>query len=209
MGCCGTLGHIYLVVVNGLFMVSVDDSQKQYSIDVRNEYQTINGNNNIFNSCKIKLLKLNSNISKDTFSVIHVYNTYNNWCYNSFCGLQNVIFSFWFISCNYMYKILNYCFRKFFEFFYNQLYFFLRNSICESMQHNIVNFPALRHHVDRARGRDACWRHLREPESSAPDEDAVRRELQCRRPCRRPGHRHGGGRGSHSVHRHPGDMWGV
>lgn len=47
MGCCGTLGHIYLVVVNGLFMVSVDDSQKQYSIDVRNEYQTINGNNNI------------------------------------------------------------------------------------------------------------------------------------------------------------------
>lgn len=78
MGCCGTLGHIYLVVVNGLFMVSVDDSQKQYSIDVRNEYQTINGNNNIFNSCKIKLLKLNSNISKDTFFVIHVYNTYNN-----------------------------------------------------------------------------------------------------------------------------------
>lgn len=126
MGCCGTLGHIYLVVVNGLFMVSVDDSQKQYSIDVKNEYQTIYGNNNIFNSCKIKLLKLNSNISKDTFSVIHVYNTYNNWCYNSFCGLQNVIFSFWFISCNYMYKILNYCFRKFFEFFYNQLYFFLK-----------------------------------------------------------------------------------
>lgn len=78
MGCCGTLGHIYLVVVNGLFMVSIDDSQKQYSIDVRNEYQTINGNNNIFNSCKIKLLKLNSNISKDTFSVIDVYNTYNN-----------------------------------------------------------------------------------------------------------------------------------
>lgn len=81
MGCCGTLGHIYLVVVNGLFMVSVDDSQKQYSIDVRNEYQTINGNNNIFNSCKVKLLKLLkliSHISKDTFSVIDVYNTYNN-----------------------------------------------------------------------------------------------------------------------------------
>lgn len=46
MGCCGTLGHIYLVVVNGLFMVSVDDSQKQYSIWYKKwKYQTIYGNN--------------------------------------------------------------------------------------------------------------------------------------------------------------------
>lgn len=54
MGCCGTIGHIYLVVVNGLFMVSVNDSQKSCSI----RYKKINRNNRMFNSCPFKSLKL-------------------------------------------------------------------------------------------------------------------------------------------------------